>query len=382
METAGLKVVNVSLRVQTRGGIETLLALNRTLPFSQMFVAVFDRAPESRPDYHNLNVNGRTTLGAIRRKFAAALAPYAGSVVVYHNAWALPLLHQGDAAARRLAFLYAMPDFHAREVAACAGLIDGGLGISPGFSASLLRMAPELGGGRTVDLPLPIEVPAELGSRRGGGEIVLGYSGRIERLHKRLDRLPDFLHALDATGLRYRFEVLGEGTLRPELERRLGDRVRFHGWADKADFWRILGGWDGIVFFTEVEGGPIAMLEGMRAGVIPFFPRIGGSAGDFYAPQVDPLCHYPRGDIAALAASVHRIFTQHEGRLAELRARAEALVAHHTAEGYRAVLTDYLARASVLPRIGAPGAPMRRRWSDGLPYGLVKRLAPWLLWQH
>ena len=42
------------------------------------------------------------------------------------------------------------------------------------------------------------------------------------RIQKRLDRLPGLLRALDDAGVAHRFEVLGDGALRPSLERRLG----------------------------------------------------------------------------------------------------------------------------------------------------------------
>lgn len=374
------KVVHVSPRVQAHGGIEALHALHRTLPLTQAFVALFDRRPEERAGYFNLNFTWRTTLGEMRRKFAEALAPHAGSVVVYHNAWGLPLLCPGDGAARRIAFCHAMPAFHAPDLPAGAGLIDGLLGVTPALSEAWRKWLPGIEPQRTCILPLPVSPPGEGETRRLRGEIVIGYAGRVVREHKRLDRLHDFLQALERTGVRHRFEVIGDGELRPELQRRLGARVRFHGWVPKDEFWRVLTKWDAVVFFTEVEGGPIAMLEGMAMGAIPFYPRIGGSVGDVYAPQVDPLCHYPPGDLIELAASVQRVFARTPEAIEAMRERARRLVAGHRPERYAESLIGHLQRIAALSRISrADGGASRGGWTDKLPLGFVTRAARGLL---
>jgi len=382
MRTDEFKVVHVSPRVQARGGIEALHALNRTLPLKQVFVALFDRGSEARDDYLNLNFTWRTTLGRMRREFARALAPHAGSIVVYHNEWGLPLLCGGDGAARRLAYCLAMPAFHARDLPGSDGLVDGALGITPAMAEAWREMLPSLGAERVCVLPLPVAPPLPLQPRREcDGEVVLGYAGRVVSEHKRLDRLPEFLRALDKTGLRYRFEVLGDGSLRAKLQREVGARVRFHGWTPKDEFWRVLAGWDGIVFFTEVDGGPIAMLEAMALGVIPFFPHVEGSMGSRYAPQVDPRCLCETGNIPSLAAAVHDLLAQDQAKRAALRARARALVAGHTVEHYGRALSGLLGRVAGLPRISAAGQT-GGHWSDGMPLGFATRFAPWLLWRQ
>jgi glycosyltransferase involved in cell wall biosynthesis len=231
-------------------------------------------------------------------------------------------------------------------------------------------------------LPIPVDAPAGRtvqDNRASGGEIVLGYAGRVVREHKRLDRLPEFLRALDGAGVKFRFEVLGEGPLRPELERACGGRVKFHGWTTKKEFWRVLATWDGAVFFSEVEGGPHALLESMALGGIPFFPRIGGSLGDIYARQVDARCHYPAGDLAALSEGVREIFSRGPAQREALRAKARAAVAAHTWEKYRATLTGFLTEILTQPRISRPGDGARGSWSDALPLGLVTRVARGLL---
>jgi glycosyltransferase involved in cell wall biosynthesis len=375
-----LKVVHVSPRVQAHGGIEALHAVHRTLPLAQSFVALFDRGPAARPDYQNLDFNWRTTLGQMRRAFGQAMQRHAGSVVIYHNGWGLPFLASQDAALRRIIYCHADPGYLAREIRASAGRVDGALGVTPALIPAWKTVRPALDEARQCILPLPVTPPAAVVRQSSPtGEIVLGYAGRIEREQKRLDRLPELLRALDATGLRYRFELLGDGSLRASLEKELAGRVRFHGWRQGADYWRVLAGWDATLFFSDYEGSPIAMLEAMALGVLPFFPRIGGTMGDVYVPQVDRRCHYPAGNMSALASDIQAVLGEPAATRQALRAKAQSLVANHSVARYGELLTAFVRDVKARPRISTENASARRRWSDVLPLGLVARVAPGLL---
>ncbi len=379
MSDLPLHVVHVSPRVQGQGGIETLQEVHRRLPVAQTFVALFDRQPEARPDYRNLAFTWRTPLRRMRRRFGQALSDRAGGVVIYHNGWGLPLFHDLDRAARRLVFLHAHAAYHAPDLPGFAGLIDGAAAVGPDWGEAWARVMPDLSPPRTARLRVPVEAPPiERGPRPAGQPITLGFAGRIERVHKRLDRLPALLRALDAAGFPCRFELLGDGALRPHLERQLGSRVRFHGWRPREDFWRVLADWDGMVLFSDGEGGPIALFEGMALGVLPFWPAIGGSWGDAYVPQIDPRCHYPPGDMPALARSIREVFRSPAEDLEAMRGRARRLVADRTTEAYG---TDFTAWVRVIverPPVSR-GGPRRPRFTDLLPLGLVTRLAPWAL---
>jgi glycosyltransferase involved in cell wall biosynthesis len=372
-------LVHVSPRVQARGGIESLHKNHRRLPLSQTFVALFDRHPEAWPDYINLNFTWRTPLWIMRRRFARALAPYAGSLVVYHNGWGLPLFHDLDAAFRRVVFLHGNPAFHAPDLSAFAGLVDGAAGVTPAWHDAWQRLLPELTPTRTTILRAPVGAPAALEPvHQPGGPIVLGYAGRIEQGQKRLDRLPALLRALDEVALPFRFEVLGEGALRATLERKLGNRVHFHGWLREDEFWRVLAGWDGLVFFSDFEGGPIALFQAMAMGVVPFWPAIGGSWGDIYVPQIDSRCCYPPGDMVSLARAIQQVFQLPLERLKSMRAHARRLVADHSSDAYEAACLALLRSVMEQPRISACRR-RRPRVTDLLPLGFVTRLAPWAL---
>lgn len=374
----GLSIVHVAPRVQARGGIETLLALYAGLPGRQSFVALFDRHPAARAGYANLDLRWHTTLGTMRRRFAAALAPHAGQVVVWHNGWGFPLLAPLERAARRVVFLHADPAYHAPDLPAFRGCVDGVAGIVPSLDAFCRAGFPELEDARRAMIGIPVEQLPAPARDFGARPLVLGYAGRLERAQKRLDRLEPFLDALARRGVECRFEVLGEGAYGATLRRRLGGRVKFHGWLPREAMIRVLGGWHGAVYFSDHEAGPIALLEAMSAGAIPFYPAHGGSWGDIHAPRVDARCHYPAGDVAAAAAAVAEVFARPVPELQQLSARARALVQAHAPAQHVAATAEFLARIAGLPPVARQPRP-RRRWADALPLGFVTRFAPRLL---
>ncbi|MCW5549622.1 MAG: glycosyltransferase [Opitutaceae bacterium] len=375
MEPPEFKVLHVSPRVQARGGIETLHAFHRAWPGRPEFVALFDRDPLPRSGYANLDFTWRTPLWRMRRSFARLLARHPGSLVIYHNGWGLPLLHDLDRAARRVVFLHADPAYHAADLPAFAGLVDGVIGVTPALREPVLRTLRGMTDERLTIVRAPVEVPAGCRARPRGAGLVLGYAGRLERAEKRLDQLPALVAALDRSGLDCRIELLGEGPLRPWLERRLGDRVRLHGWVPKDEFWRIMSGWDAMVMFSEHEGGPIALLEGMALGLIPFYPAQQGSWADVYVPQVDARCHYPPGDMPALARAIGQVMLQPAAQLAATRERAQVLVAGHRREEYESACRGCLRRVAELPRL-SQDRRRRFRLTDGLPLGVVTRWVP------
>ena len=374
-------MVHVAPRVQAHGGIETMLAYNREQPVRQSFISLFDRHPQPRSDYQNLNFTWRTPLWVMRRRFRRAMAAHPGSVVVYHNGWGLPLFHDLDGAARRLVFLHADPAYHRADLSAYAGLLDGALGCCPGFETLWPELLPDLSDSRRTIYRMPVgsQLPPAADGRRTGRPLVLGYAGRIERPQKCLHLVPGFVRALAARGVDFRFEMVGDGSLTPWLQKRTGERVRFHGWLQSLeDYRRVLATWDGAVYFSDHEGGPIALLETMAAGAVPFYPKRSGSWADYYVPQVDPLCHYPAGDMDALAAAISGIFQRTPEEIDGLQAKARRLVADHGKEHYMASSREIINQVAALPRISIPRG-RRSRPSDLLPLGVVTRLAPWAL---
>ncbi|PTX95627.1 glycosyltransferase [Opitutus sp. ER46] len=381
------RVVHVAPWVTTGGGIETLLRWHRRVDVAQQLaawqLALFDRVPDA-PDAHrgSLRADWRHPLFIIRRRFSAAMSGHRGATVVYHNAWGLPLLADGDESARRVAYLHGGPTFVAPFLPRLRGWVDGVVVTTPAVRSAVARALPELAPERVLGVCAPVE-PSPLAPRQPATTPwTIGYAGRLERSEKRADRLPAFVEALAKAGVAARCEVLGDGRLRPALERALGGRVVFHGWRTGEDYWRVLSRWDAMVFFSETEGMPLALVEGLAAGVIPFFPAIGGSLGDVYAPLIDARCHYPPGDLRALAQRIGELSREPAGAIATCRDRGRALATAHQPERYGADFAGFLRRLADLPRVSRSDQPRRQpRLADVLPLGVVTRVCPGALWR-
>jgi glycosyltransferase involved in cell wall biosynthesis len=104
---------------------------------------------------------------------------------------------------------------------------------------------------------------------------VVGFAGRFVPI-KRLDLLIATAAAMRGPT---RFEIVGDGPLRPELVRQareLGvqDRVTFVPF--QADIWSMLAGWDAVVLTSDHEGLPMIFLEALASGVPVFARDVGG----------------------------------------------------------------------------------------------------------
>ena len=244
------RVVHITPRVQAHGGTETLHNYHRHLPGEQVFVALFDRAPERRLNYINLGFTWRTPLREMRRRFALALAPLAGRLVIYHDGWGLPLFHDLDQSSRRVVMLHSDPAYHAAALPGLAGLIDGALAITPAVQRTVAIALPELVEDRTHHCQVPIELPTERIAKKAGGPLIFGYVGRLERAQKRLDRLPKFIRAMRATGTDFRFELIGDGAYRRTLERELAGQAHLYGWVTRTKYKQVMANWDAVVFLV------------------------------------------------------------------------------------------------------------------------------------
>jgi glycosyltransferase involved in cell wall biosynthesis len=144
------------------------------------------------------------------------------------------------------------------------------------------------------------------------------------------------------------------------------DRKRFvfHGRKSGIEYWNILSSWDALLFVSDYEGTPIALLEAMAAGVVPIHPAI-GSGGDRYAADVDPLLAYPAVDLSALAALITELAQWPATRIETVRSRAMDRVRGHASAVYRATVAAFvrhIASQPALPRRPLPARPPGLDW--------------------
>jgi lipopolysaccharide/colanic/teichoic acid biosynthesis glycosyltransferase/glycosyltransferase involved in cell wall biosynthesis len=167
------------------------------------------------------------------------------------------------------------------------------------------------------------------------GERLVGIVGRIFPIKNH--RL--FLEAAARVAAEERFArfvVVGDGTLRPEMEehtRRLGiaDRVTFTGW--RRDLHRIYPDLDVLVVSSKNEGTPVSAIEAMASGCPVVATRVGGLPDLIEEGETGHLV--PSEDASALSAAILRVLRDREAtrRMVETarervseRFRAERLI--------------------------------------------------------
>jgi lipopolysaccharide/colanic/teichoic acid biosynthesis glycosyltransferase len=105
-----------------------------------------------------------------------------------------------------------------------------------------------------------------------------------------------------------RFVVVGDGILRPEMERHadslgISDRVIFTGW--RQDLPRIYADLDALVVSSDNEGTPVSAIEAMVSGCPVVGTRVGGIPDLIRHGETGYLV--PPGDASALAAAILRV---------------------------------------------------------------------------
>jgi glycosyltransferase involved in cell wall biosynthesis len=306
-------------------------------------------------------------------------------VIGYYNFWGLPFFAALDGAERRVGVLHApwpgLPECLRRV----RGLVDGVLCVSRPLLELVRENWPAFPAERTAFLPCPVNLPAPDTAKAplAGRPLVVGFCGRIMREEKRVDRFPAVYQQLAQAGLDFRLEFLGDGPQAHWLQRQLaGDsRVVFHGRLSGQAYWQALRGWDAILFVSDCEGIPIALLEAMSVGVVPIYPRI-GSGGDEYVKEAVPEFWYKAGELSQITQALIRLQQMPAQQLQSLRDRCGQTVRPHLGEGYFVTFSSFARRICELPRIShARFAPRPFYWSDYCPFGLLRRVYPRGFWR-
>lgn len=341
------------------------------------FLAYFEPDDGRTERVRGLGLTWRSTIRQARARFRQRLAAEP-EVISYANVWGLPFFADLDRAGRRIGALHGasadMPD-HIRQA---RGLLDGVICVSEPLRELATRLLPELAADRIDIMPNPagrtqVEIPQP---PLTGRPLILGYSGRLTRGQKRVDRLPLLVGELDRLGVDYRLEILGDGSERAALQRQLAGRAKvvFHGRREGDAYWATLRQWDVLVFVSDFEGMPVSLLEGLSVGVMPLFPRI-GSGGDAYAARVWPDLLYPAGDLGAAARVLQSLARLSAPEVAELRQRGGEVVRPHLGECDLLAMSAFVRHIHALPRISQATFPRRPfYWSDHCPFGLLRRI--------
>lgn len=377
-----LRVLTVSNFFAGLGGVESIVRGHHEQDaangLDSRFIAFWEPPPAGWARVRALNLNESESIRDARRRFAGCFPDFTPEVAVYHTDWGWPYFASLDRAPRRIAYLHSDSPGLDAKLATVALWADGFVCVSEKLAERVRHHRPELPAERLLKVDAAIDAP-ELPDRAvapAGRPIVLGFCGRIVNEQKRVDRFPELAQRLDALGVVYRIEFLGDGPERAWLEAQLPDRTKFifHGRQSGQDYWRIVSGWDAIVFVSDYEGTPLAELEAMAVGVLPLHPRV-DSGGDHYAGRVASQLVYPPADLEALAQSIRWISALEFDEWSALRMRARAAMSAHLGAGYREKFSEFLRHISALPALEKRPLPSWAFPKDRFTFAMIRRIA-------
>lgn len=166
----------------------------------------------------------------------------------------------------------------------------------------------------------PVAVPplSRAYTAKGHGPIRIGYAARLEKEHKRADRIPELIGALESARCDYRLHIAGEGSCLPLIrafvaEHGLGERIRLCGkiaHAKMRDFWLDQ---DIAVNISETEGCSLSMLESMACGCVQVLTDTPGA--DWFIRQGENGFLTAQGELRSMAERI-RFLDRHRDRIA------------------------------------------------------------------
>ena len=176
------------------------------------------------------------------------------------------------------------------------------LGIAPRELFEVMPLGLDLEPFARLDETAGRELRREHGI--GPGEVALGFVGRLVAI-KRVDLLlRAFARAREQAAASLRLLVVGDGELRPALERVAGElgvagAVVFLGY--RRDLQAVAAATDVAVLSSANEGTPVSLIEAAAAARPAVATRVGG-VGDVVTPETGILVE--PGDEEALAAAI------------------------------------------------------------------------------
>ncbi len=371
------------------GGVQSFLQRHRrddpSWGVRSRFLIYFERHSAAEEPVRGLGLTWRHNIRSARALFAATAPWTVGMPMLYYNFWGVPFFADLDGATRRIGYLHSRWPGLEHQIGSLRGLLDGVLCISEPLRQFAAARLPELGADRVFLLPTPVDrrssdtIKPPLAGRR----LVLGYSGRMIKEAKRVDRLPALVEALDNAKLNYELHLVGDGPSLPWLRSRLGNHPRtvIHGRLTGERYWDVMRTLDAIVFVSDYEGLPVSLLEALSVGSVPLFPKIGGG-GEAYARQVSPDCVYEPNSFSQLVMFLACLERMPQARLQELRDRCGAAVQQHIGDSYRHAFITAMTTLNGLARVSRADFTARPSFvSDLLPFAWFGGVSERGLWR-
>jgi glycosyltransferase involved in cell wall biosynthesis len=123
------------------------------------------------------------------------------------------------------------------------------------------------------------------GLRPGSEPLRMIWFGRIVHDQKRVLDLIPICEGLERLNLQYQLTLLGSGSELPSLKEALGTTCRtgqvvFIPAVQRQEVFPLLFQQDIFLCTSDVEGGPLTLIESMACGVVPIATRIGGYSAE------------------------------------------------------------------------------------------------------
>lgn len=204
-------------------------------------------------------------------------------------------------------------------------------------------------------LPYGVYVPRNLQRDYQVQPLRLVYAGRITQLQKRVHDFVPLVGELERLGIRYEFDIVGEGdedaALREAMVRIApAEAVRFHGRVPADHMPEIWSAHDVFIQVSDFEGTSVSMLEAMAHGLAPVVTAASSGIKGVIHSGTNGFV-VPVGDMPALAQAVARLATE-PGLLATLGRAAYESAQAYALEPYRERFTEVLDKvASASERI-------------------------------
>ena len=175
-------------------------------------------------------------------------------------------------------------------------------------------------------LPYGIPLPPAV-RRRADGPLRVIYAGRFEQQQKGVFDLPEIDRALQAMGVTVAWTIAGTGPDEDELKRRwaFSSSVRWTGPLTNAALLELYARHDVFVLPTRFEGFPVALVEGMAAGLPAIVSDILSGVPEIVDPGVSGE-RPPIADVRAFADAIARL-DRDRPRLEAMSAAARHAVA-------------------------------------------------------
>ncbi|AHF94784.1 hypothetical protein OPIT5_26740 [Opitutaceae bacterium TAV5] len=367
-ESDGLKVLHVFKYPPGQGGMDYVQRLHMRRAAAgeggDVCMALLRRNDRtkrtSEPGLIELGGGAWSLWWSLRRKAARVFAKERPDVSLYYNCWGADMLADVDTAHLRIGYLHSsFPGFD-NYIKYFSRWLDGFLCVSPALATRVRGCAEGHARECVASVPCPLnpailamaqesESGEEQKHRDSARECVIGYSGRLVKEQKRVDRLPELVRLLERelAGRDWHFEILGDGPERTWLEKELADeiargRVRFLGWKDAVGVGQILKTWKYYVNVSDYEGLSLAMLEAVAAGCLPVYPNfVSSGKKEEDLPGTASSCLYPAGDMpkaSTLISLMEKSCTENGSRISILRKTLKNCAFGRTSSNYLTAL--------------------------------------------